>query len=124
MTAIRSTFMALILALTSCALFTTSPEEQIRTGANTVSSGAKLTTSRLANKKITPEQANNYRDMLRTGQAMLHTADKELVACRKETGSVSTTTPDPCKRGVILDIELATSILSEVEATLRAKEQQ
>jgi len=123
MLAIRSTFIAvLMLALTSCAIFSPSPESQILTSANSITAGANLTTAKLRSKSISVDQAKNYRDTMRLAEAMLKDANVALVACRKATNSKPETTPDPCKKNIALDIQLATTILAEVEATLRAKE--
>jgi len=111
-----------MLALTSCAILSPSPESQILTGANSITAGANLTTAKLRSKSISVDQAKNYRDTMRLAEAMLKDANVALVACRKATASTPQSLPDPCKNNIALDIQLATTILAEVEATLRAKE--
>jgi len=122
--AIRNTTLAIaMLAFVACAMFSTSPEAQIKSSANTLTASAKLATFRLQSKAITPAQARNYADAMRVGEAILKDANVTLLSCRKATNSTEATLPDPCKGNVELDVNLAATILTQVEATLKAKEQ-
>lgn len=122
MSALRLAILGVIFALASCTLLPSSPEKQIFTGANSVAASANLTTSLLQRKKITVAQAKDYREMMRTASAALDNSQAALVACRKQTLSTQESVPDPCKGDLVADINLATAILGQIEATLRAKE--
>jgi hypothetical protein len=117
---IRSVLLA--VALAGCAAMGGPPESQIKSGADKVTAGANLTLALLKRDKITVAQAKNYRALLGTASSALDDAAAALEACRKKTGSTSSTAPDPCKRTVTADINLVASILDEIESTLKAKE--
>lgn len=118
----KSFLAALVLLLvTGCTLLQTSPEKQILTGANSLAASANLTTIRLQQQKITVTQAKDYRAIMATASAVLDNNNAELLACRARTASTQNSVPDPCRSNVIADINLATAILGQIEATLKAK---
>lgn len=110
-----------VLVIAACGVLPTTPEQQIRDGANTVTVGATLTGSLLTVDKITKEQAVSYRNILGTAGKHLDTAFAALADCRKKTGSTEKTNPDPCKPGVQADINLGVSVAGEVKKLLDSK---
>lgn len=115
------TLILCIVLAAGCAVLGTSPEEQIKRGAETITSGANLTGTLLQRKKITVAQAKDYRAMMGTASAALDTSNATLVACRKTTTSTQKTIPDPCAQNISTDVNLALSILTQIESTLAAK---
>lgn len=115
----------LALAVAGCAVtgavFGPTPEAQIQTGAQAVTAATVLATTLLKNDRITVAQAKGYRAILGTASSHLDSANAVLVDCRKKTGSTSAVKPDPCAPGIMSDIQLAVSVVSEVQRTLNAK---
>jgi len=107
--------------LSACSVMTTSPEQQIRDGANTVTAVTTVATSLLRLDKITVVQAKSYRAMLGTASGHLDVANATLLTCRKNTGSTSATNPDPCKATVASDIALAVTVAGELKRVLDSK---
>lgn len=108
-------------AITGTALGPT-PEHQILNGANAVTAATVLATSLLRVNKITVVQAKGYRAILGTASGHLDAANVTLLDCRKRTASTSVTSPDPCVATIAADINLAVSVVGEVQKTLKAKE--
>lgn len=117
----RCTLMLAVL-LGACALLGSTPEAQIKSGADKLTAATNLTTTLLSRDKINVAQAKSYRAMLGTASNALDTTNTALVECRTKTGSTQQTSPDPCKQTVTADINLVTSILTEIETTLKKKE--
>lgn len=120
------TALLLAVALLGCAVTGTalgpSPEAQIVNGANAVTAATTLATVLLKRDRITVTQAKGYRSILGTASNHLDTANTMLLQCRKGTQSTSAAKPDPCAPSVLSDIQLAVSIVGEVQSTLKAKE--
>jgi hypothetical protein len=111
-----------VLLLAGCAVLGSTPEAQIKSGADKLTAGTNLTTALLARDKITVAQAKSYRALLGTASSALDTTNDALLACRKRTASTPQTSPDPCKQTVTADLNLVTDILTRIETTLKAKE--
>jgi hypothetical protein len=111
----------LVVTLAACSVMQTTPEQQIRDGANAVTAATTVATSLLRLDKITVVQAKSYRAMLGTAGGHLDVANTTLLECRAKTGSTSATAPDPCKPTVASDISLAVSVAGDVAKVLDAK---
>lgn len=114
--------VALAVAVGGCAAVGGSPESQIQRGAQTHTAATNLAANLLQRDKITVAQAKSYRGMLGTASDALDTAYKQLADCRKRTGSTPATSPDPCQGNIAADVNLALSVLTEIERTLKGKE--
>lgn len=110
-----------LMTLAACSVLPTSPEQQIRDGANAVIATATMATSLLRLEKITVTQAKSYRALLGTASGHLDAAESALLDCRKKTSSSPATSPDPCKPTVDSDIALAVAVAGEVAKVLDAK---
>jgi len=119
---LRNSLLAFVFAaIAACSVLPTSPEQQIRDGANAVTAAATVATSLLRLEKISVAQAKSYRAMLGTAGGHLDTANATLIACRTRTLSSSSTNPDPCRPTVESDIALAVTVAGEVAKVLDAK---
>jgi hypothetical protein len=119
LTILLFTFVA--ACATSGNLLGPTPEAQIKLGSDTASAAATINTVALKNRKISTATAKSYNDLLHAASGHLHDANTRLEACRKSTGSVAGTRPDPCKATVADDIDLGISIANSVKKTLDAK---
>lgn len=108
-----------LLVLQACAVLGTSPESQINQGARTHTAATTLASTLLERRKITLAQAQNYRGMLGSASTALDNSAKTLSACRAMTGSNIASRPDPCQQTVSTDVNLALSVLLEIEKTLQ-----
>lgn len=121
---IRSLILAFALAVAGCASTVavgSSPEAQIAIGAQTVTAATTLATVALRDHKITVTAAKSYRNMLAAAGESLKDANTELVDCRKDTGSTSATSPDPCWPKVADVITIALQNISSVQRALASK---
>jgi len=118
------TAMSIILGLLlfGCTLLPKSPESQIQQGAIAHKGASVSATNLLKRGRMSVDTAKGYSTVLHTTRDALNGTNAELLKCRKDTGSTAATTPDPCKGNIAVDINLFTSILLEVESTLKAKE--
>lgn len=107
--------------LASCSVMTTSPEQQIRDGANTVTVTATVASTLLRVEKISKAQAASYLAVLKTAGSHLDVAFKTLSDCRAKTGSTPQSNPDPCKASLQSDINLGVSVAAEVKKALESK---
>lgn len=107
--------------LQACAVMGTSPESQLAKGAQTHTAATSLATALLERRKITTAQAVDYRAMLGTANTALDGSAKRLTACRT-LNSGAPAKPDPCALSVSADVNLALSVLTEIERTLLAQE--
>lgn len=119
----RIPFFLAALLLSACAtvgdaVFPQSPEAQIAAGASSVATATTLATVALRNDKITVVQAKSYRTMLGAAGSALDDANGQLVKCRAATASTSTTSPDPCKPGVVTVIQVALDSVANVKRAL------
>ena len=108
--------------LQACAVMGSTPEAQIAKGAQTHTAATTLATALLERRKITTAQDKDYRDMLGTASTALDGSAKRLQACRALNTGKPVATPDPCAVGVSADVNLALSVLSEIERTLLAQQ--
>lgn len=116
------TTLLICFIVTGCAMLGTPPEQQIRDGANSLTSATNLAIGLYQRDRMTAAQAKAYRGMLGTASDALDVTAADLAACRAMTGSTQTTNPDPCKQNVATDLNLVTSVLNQLEATMKAKE--
>lgn len=98
-----------------------SPEAQLVTGARLVTAGHVTGTTLLRERKIGVNEATSYERMLTTAGEALKGADRDLVACRKETGSNEKTSPDPCWAKVGDVITIALDSITKIKRTLDSK---
>lgn len=112
---------AFVVGCTTLIAVAPSPEAQIKTGAETVTATTTLATVLLRNQKITVPQAKSYRTMLAAAGESLHEANGELVQCRKDTGSTSATSPDPCWPKVSDVVLIALDNIAGVKKALASK---
>lgn len=98
-----------------------SPEAQIVTGARIVTAGHVTGTKLLSERRIGVTEATSYERMLTTAGEALKGADRDLVACRKETGSNEKTSPDPCWAKVGDVITIALDSIVKIKRTLDSK---
>lgn len=120
----RTIFLAFALAVAGCATTVavgSSPEAQIATGAQTVTAATILATVALRDHKITVTAAKSYRNMLAAAGESLKDANGELEACRKDTGSTSATSPDPCWPKVGDVVTIALQNIAGVKRALESK---
>ena len=108
--------------LQACAVMGTSPESQLAKGAQTHTAATTLATALLERRKITTAQAVDYRAMLGTANTALDGSAKRLEACRALNSATPAVKPDPCALSVSADVNLALSVLTEIERTLLAQE--
>lgn len=110
-----------LLVLQACAVLGNSPEAQINQGAQTHTAATTLATTLLERRKITLAQAQSYRGMLGSASTALDSSAKTLAACRTMTGSNIAMRPDPCAQTVTSDVNLALSVLLEIEKRLQVE---
>ena len=110
------------LFLQACAVLGTSPEAQLAKGAQTHTAATTLAANLLERRKITTAQAVNYRAMLGTASTALDSSAKTLTACRALNSNNPAVKPDPCQQTISTDVNLAVSVLTEIEKTLLAQE--
>lgn len=97
-----------------------SPEAQLLTGINTVTTTYVLTTQLLANHIITVPQAVAYRNMLVAAEDSLKVMHTELVACRASTPTPSSGV-DPCWPKVSDVATIALGNVASIRKTLNSK---
>jgi hypothetical protein len=114
--------LALAVVLAACALFGTTPEAQIKSGADKLTAATNLTAALLQRDKITVTQAKSYRALIGTTSGALDAANKTLLDCRKRTASTQQSSPDPCATNIAGDVSLFLGILTEIEGALQAKQ--
>lgn len=120
----KALILSFALAVAGCASTTaigSSPEAQISTGAQTVTAATTLATVALRDHKITVTAAKSYRNMLAAAGESLKDANGELEQCRKDTGSTSATSPDPCWPKVSDVITIVLQNISSVQRALASK---
>lgn len=116
--------VAILALVTACAtnpLSLSSPEAQIKQGADAGTAAATLETVLLRNDKISVAQAKSYRVMLGGARESLNEMEKTLIACRKTTGTKAGVSPDPCRPAVADVIGIALKNIADVKNTLDAK---
>lgn len=96
------------------------PEAQIVAGAGALTAATTVAGTALRNDKITVSQAKSYRVMLGAASAALDQAHADLVKCRAATGSTPTTSPDPCRPGVVPVLQLALESIANIKRTIDA----
>lgn len=111
-----------VILLAGCAAFDTSPEAQIKTGADSLKATTTLATVALRNDAITVNQAKSFRVMIGASSTTLDDANKTLLECRKKTGSTAETKPDPCRLAVQDVIKISLDNIANVKRTLDAKQ--
>lgn len=107
--------------LPTLSIGTSSPEAQIKTGADAETAAATLATALLKNGKMTVSQAKSISTMLHAASTALDDANKVLLTCRASTGSTAATKPDPCSIGVAEVVALAVSSIASIQKTLSTK---
>lgn len=119
---IKALILTIALALAGCASTSptiavgSSPEAQIKTGADTVRAGAVTATELLKAHKITVLQARSYSTMLHSAGLVLNDAQADLLACR----AISPAQPgaaDPCWPKVS---DIVTTALENIGVVMRA----
>jgi hypothetical protein len=109
--------LSLLALLAGCAALGSSPEAQLARSARGIESAANLTASLYQRKKISLEQAKEFRTLLGTADSALDRASKEFFSCRAAAPQA------PCATNLSADLNLVSSVLLGVEETLKAKEQ-
>lgn len=121
---LKSLIFAAALAFAGCAgtvAVGPSPEAQIKTGAETITTATTLATVALREHRITVVQAKSYRNMLAAAGESLKDADVELLACRAATRSTAATKPDPCWPKVQDVVTIALQNITAVRNSLSTK---